>query len=93
MLKRHRRYFAVLAFGLLATPLVVGLVRPDSPELILKEGRLLAPAPEAPLSWDALRAFPGEADAYLKDHFGLRETMIHTHGTCLTPSSTAMSRS
>ena len=48
MLKRHRRYFAVLAFGLLATPLVVGLVRPDSPELILKEGRLLAPAPEAP---------------------------------------------
>ena len=79
MLKRHRRYFAVLAFGLLATPLVVGLVRPDSPELILKEGRLLAPAPKAPLSWDALRAFPGEADAYLKDHFGLRETMIHTH--------------
>jgi alginate O-acetyltransferase complex protein AlgJ len=79
MLKRHRRYFAILAFALLATPLIVGLLRPDSPELILKEGRMLAPAPEAPLSWDALRAFPGQADAYLKDHFGLRQTMIHTH--------------
>jgi len=79
MLARHRRYFALLAFLLLATPLVVGVVRPDSPELILKEGRLLAPVPDAPLSLAALRAFPGEADVYLKDHFGLRQTMIHTH--------------
>ncbi len=78
MLKRHRRYFALLAFALLATPLIVGLIKPDSPELILKEGRLLASTPQAPLSLDALIAFPGEADAYLKDHFGLRQTMIHT---------------
>ncbi len=78
MLARYRRYFAILAFALLATPLVVGLVRPDRPELILKEGRMLASAPRAPLSWDALVAFPGAADAYLKDHFGLRQTMIHT---------------
>jgi hypothetical protein len=78
MLSRHRRYFAILAFALLATPLIVGLFRPDSPELILKEGRMLAPAPQAPRSLAALRAFPGEADAYLKDHFGLRQTMIHT---------------
>jgi hypothetical protein len=79
MLSRHRRYFALLAFLLLATPLVVGIVRPDSPELILKEGRLLASAPEAPRSLEALAAFPSQAEAYLKDHFGLRETMIHTH--------------
>jgi alginate O-acetyltransferase complex protein AlgJ len=79
MLSPHRRYFALLAFLLLAAPLIVGLVRPDSPELILKEGRLLTPAPEAPRSLAALRAFPGEVDAYLKDHFGLRQTMIHTH--------------
>jgi alginate O-acetyltransferase complex protein AlgJ len=77
MLLRRRRYFALLAFLLLATPLVVGIVRPDRPELILKEGRLLAPAPAPPLSLAALSAFPGEADAYLKDHFGLRQTMIH----------------
>src|SRR5271170_6645821 len=79
MLSRHRRYFALLAFLLLATPLIVGILRPDSPELILKEGRLLAPAPEAPRSLQALSAFPSQAEAYLKDHFGLRETMIHTH--------------
>src|SRR5271166_420737 len=78
MLSRHRRYFALLAFALLATPLIVGLIRPDSPELILKEGRLLASPPEAPRSLNALSAFPGEVDSYLKDHFGLRETMIHT---------------
>ena len=77
MLARHRRYFALLAFLLLATPLVVGVVKPDSPELILKEGRLLAPAPDAPLSLAELTAFPAGADAYLKDHFGLRQTMIH----------------
>jgi alginate O-acetyltransferase complex protein AlgJ len=79
MLSRHRRYFAVLAFLLLGTPFIVGLVRPDSPELILKEGRLLAPAPPVPHSLEAFGAFPGEADAYLKDHFGLRQTMIHAH--------------
>ena len=59
MLKRYRRYFAVLAFALLATPLVVGLIRPDSPELILKEGRMLASTPQAPLSWDALIGVSG----------------------------------
>jgi alginate O-acetyltransferase complex protein AlgJ len=79
MLSRHRRYFALMTFLLLATPLIVGIVRPDSPELILKEGRLLASAPEAPRSLEALSAFPGQADAYLKDHFGLRQTMIRTH--------------
>jgi hypothetical protein len=36
MLSPHRRYFAILAFALLATPLIVGLFRPDSPELILR---------------------------------------------------------
>ena len=30
MLRRNRRYFALLAFGLLATPLLVGIVKPDS---------------------------------------------------------------
>jgi hypothetical protein len=79
MLSRHRRYFALLCFLLVATPLVVGIVRPDSPEFILKEGRLLADAPEPPLSPEALSAFPGEANAYLKDHFGLRQTMIRAY--------------
>jgi hypothetical protein len=79
MLLRHRRYFALLSFVLLSTPLVFGVLRPDSPELILKEGRILAPAPQPPRSWEALRALPSQVDAYLKDHFGLRQMMIRTH--------------
>src|SRR5579863_8628258 len=79
MLVRYRRYFAVLSFALLATPLVWGMLAPDNPALILKEGRKLTGAPDAPRDWRDLRAFPGEVDAYLKDHFGLRQAMIHLH--------------
>jgi hypothetical protein len=79
MLSPYRRLFAVLSFLLLATPLVVGFVRPDDPASIRKEGRRLAPTPTAPDSWEGLRALPKEVDAYLQDHFGLRERMIRTH--------------
>jgi len=79
MLPARRRYFAILAFLLLATPLVAGLVRPDNPELIRKEAREPASAPAAPQTLDAALALPKEWDAYLKDHFGLREKMIRLH--------------
>ena len=79
MLYRYRRWFAALGFLMLATPLVWGMVLPDSPEYVFKEGRRLAPPPQldaTPAGWLAL---PGEVDAYLKDHFGLRYAMIHLH--------------
>jgi len=79
MLPRHRRFVAVLSFLLLATPLVWGMVRPDSPELIYKEGRRLAPMPIVPETVAGLLSLPGETDAYLKDHFGLRHSMIKLH--------------
>ncbi len=79
MLSRHRRYFAALTLGLLAAPLVWGLFAPDSPDLIYKEGRRLAPAPGRPADLAALRAFPAQVDAYLRDHFGLRHAMIKLH--------------
>ena len=59
MLVSYRRYFALLAFLLLATPLVVGVIRPDSPSAILKEGRRLAAAPNAPATSDDWLGFPG----------------------------------
>jgi hypothetical protein len=49
MLRRYRRYFAVAAFLLLATPLVVGMVKPDSPESMLEEGRYLSAGAEGRL--------------------------------------------
>ncbi len=85
MLKRRRRYFAVLALLLIATPLVVGLVAPDSPATVLKEGRRLAPAPRIPATGADWLALPAEFDAYLKDHFGLREAMIRAHKDLTRP--------
>jgi alginate O-acetyltransferase complex protein AlgJ len=85
MLHRYRRYVALLTFGLLATPLVVGIVKPDSPEAILKEGRYLAPAPRAPASGDDWLRIPKQVDAYLQDHFGLRQVLIRTHKDITRP--------
>lgn len=79
LLSRHRRWFAALALVLLATPLVVGLVLPDSPILVMSEGRRFAPAPAAPVALQDWLALPSETDAYLKDHFGLRHAMIRAH--------------
>ena len=85
MLRRYRRYFALLAFGLLATPLVVEIIKPDSPNTILEEGRYLAPAPKAPTTGGDWLTLPPEVDAYLKDRFGLREKMIRLHKDLTKP--------
>jgi alginate O-acetyltransferase complex protein AlgJ len=85
MLARHRRVFALLAFFILAAPLVVGLVAPDSPATVLKEGRSLAPAPRLPASGAGWLAMPAAVDAYLKDHFGLRQTLITAHRELTKP--------
>ena len=85
MLRRHRRLFAVAALLLLATPLVVGLIKPDSAASILKEGRNPAPTPNAPDSPRDWLTLPSEIDAYLKDRFGLREKMIRLHKDLTKP--------
>ena len=85
MLRQYRRYFALLAFGLLVTPLVVGIVKPDGPEAILKEGRYLTPPPPAPASADDWLELPKETDAYLRDHFGLRQVLIRAHKDITRP--------
>jgi hypothetical protein len=85
MLQRWRRYFAIPTFLLLATPLAVGIIRPDGPAAILKEGRSLAPAPRMPGSNPGWRALPKEVDAYLRDHFGLRQALIRAHKDLTKP--------
>ena len=85
MLLRHRRIFALLAFCLLAAPLVVGLVAPDSPATVLREGRSLAPAPRLPTTGASWLALPAAVDAYLKDHFGLRQKLITAHRELTKP--------
>ena len=85
MLLRHRRIFALLAFCLLATPLVVGLVAPDSPASVFREGRSLAPAPRLPTTGASWLALPATVDAYLRDHFGLRGKLITAHRELTKP--------
>jgi alginate O-acetyltransferase complex protein AlgJ len=85
MLARHRRLFGLLAFLVLASPLVVGLVAPDSPTTVLKEGRSLAPAPRLPATEAGWLALPAAIDGYLKDHFGLRQTLITAHRELTKP--------
>jgi alginate O-acetyltransferase complex protein AlgJ len=85
MLLRWRRYFAVLAFLLLATPLALGILRPDGPAAILREGRTLAPAPRLPESSAGWLALPKQVDAYLRDHFGLRQALIRAHKDLTKP--------
>jgi alginate O-acetyltransferase complex protein AlgJ len=85
MLLRWRRFLAILAFLLLLTPLVVGLVAPDSPATILREGRSLAPAPRLPTTGAGWLALPAAVDAFLKDHFGLRQTLITAHRELTKP--------
>jgi alginate O-acetyltransferase complex protein AlgJ len=85
MLRGHRRFFALAAFLLLATPLVVGLVKPDSVASILKEGRNPALAPKSPDNPGDWLTLPRQVDAYLKDSFGLREKMIRLHKDLTKP--------
>jgi alginate O-acetyltransferase complex protein AlgJ len=85
MLLRHRRIFALLAFCLLAAPLVVGLIAPDSPASVFREGRSLAPAPHLPTTGASWLALPAAVDAYLKDHFGLRQKLITAHRELTKP--------
>jgi hypothetical protein len=85
MLRRHRRFFAVASFLLLATPLVVGLVKPDGAASILKEGRNPTPTPKSPVSLGDWLTLPRQVDAYLKDRFGLREKMIRLHKDLTKP--------
>jgi hypothetical protein len=79
MLLRYRSAYFLVTFTLLATPLIVGLVRPDSPELVYNEGRGLEPWPGMPAGLAQLSAFPAQMNAYLNDHFSLRHAMIKLH--------------
>ncbi len=85
MLPRHRRIFALIAFCLLAAPLVVGFVAPDSPASVFREGRSLAPAPRLPTTGASWLALPAAVDAYLRDHFGLRQKLITAHRELTKP--------
>jgi len=71
----RRRGLAAMIVALLVVPALLMPVLPRksvSPE----ENRTLAPAPTWPDSADSWRAAPRAVDAFLADHFGLREPLM-----------------
>ena len=59
-ISRFNRYLPLFIFILLATPLVVGVIMPESGQEILKEKRRPAPAPSIPRRWNDFTALPKE---------------------------------
>lgn len=79
MLKRYRRYWALLLGVMLVGPLTVGLIAPDDDSTFVRELRPRAAAPGFPGTLAELRAIPGQLDRYFPDHFGMRSAMLHMH--------------
>jgi hypothetical protein len=73
LLSGYRRRFGLIAFILIATPLVVGVLGRDEAAKVRAEGRNPAAAPSI---WSDGVDLPRRVDAYLKDRFGLRKEMI-----------------
>jgi acetyltransferase AlgX (SGNH hydrolase-like protein) len=66
---------AVIAFLLaLLIPAAVQLFT-DRAEVSVGEKRRLEPVPARPKGWSEWGAYPGKADRFLRDHFGLREPL------------------
>jgi alginate O-acetyltransferase complex protein AlgJ len=83
MLRRYRRYWVFVAFFLLALPLVAGVILP-SDRTATAEARNLAPVPALPDTLAAWGSVPRQVDAYLRDHFGLRQTLLRAYGLIMS---------
>jgi alginate O-acetyltransferase complex protein AlgJ len=79
MLYHHRRFWAPLAALLLAVPLAFTVVAPTQPNVSAGELRALALAPSFPRTLTGVMDLPPQIDAWLRDHFGMRSTLIHAY--------------
>lgn len=86
MLRHYRRYWVFPAALLLSLPLVVGIIAPAGKAVSVNEARALAPAPSFPVSFADWRGLPGHVDAFLRDHFGLRDMFIHAYALIMSNS-------
>jgi hypothetical protein len=78
LLARHRRWWFVILLCLLAAPALMQALQPR--ELVsAREARKLSPAPVFPRTLQQALALPRELDAFLGDHFGLREPLVRAN--------------
>lgn len=76
MTRRYRRPWCLVAAGLLVAQMILSLAALGGGDISLVELRRLAPAPAFPNGLAGWLAFPRAADAFLHDHFGMREQLI-----------------
>jgi alginate O-acetyltransferase complex protein AlgJ len=79
MNRHHGPLWLALAGIVLCLPLSLGVFAPDPDLIAQEESRRPAVAPGWPRSVTGFFAWPAAEDAWLRDHFGLRRAMIHTH--------------
>lgn len=89
MLRRYRRFWFLIAATVFSAPLIATLVSSEGGTISSDEMRLLAPAPQLPRRLSDWARLPATVEAYLRDHFGLRNRLISAHRslTFVIPSS------
>jgi alginate O-acetyltransferase complex protein AlgJ len=83
MLHPYRRMWFLWLWALLAIPMIVGSLHPDTKQLSADELRALAPPPAFPKRISEWKSVPGQVDAYLRDHFGFRQGFIRASAMIL----------
>lgn len=79
LLRRYRRAWFPLMAVLLALPLLGLVLAPAQQSVSQDEARPLAVAPAWPRRIGDWPRFVSQSEDYLRDHFGLRHTMIHAY--------------
>jgi hypothetical protein len=72
------RLSVLLVLALLALPGLAALTGLDR-DPASRENRVLAPAPDWPRSWQTLLAVPAQADAWIRDHFAFRSSLVRAN--------------
>jgi hypothetical protein len=88
--ERHGQRWSATADVVLITVFLCALVLPIADRLLgldhaepLVEKRILAPLPDAPRDWAALRTFPHAFEQYWNDTFGFRRALIRVYNRIL----------
>src|ERR1700754_1870612 len=84
MLFRYRRYWAPAAAILLAVPLLVLLLGRGGRTISADEARQLAPVPSLGHGAAGWSSLPRQTDAYLRDHFGLRQMFLRAYSVIMS---------
>src|SRR5947209_5268355 len=71
-----RRAWLAAVAAAVSAPLCASLLRSASDDGAAQEHRALASVPALPRNLDALTRWPRQVEAYVGDHFGLRDWMI-----------------